>query len=116
MFETPFEDDVSSVADSPKTQAERNRNYRRAAVQRAIAKQSKIATARNIPLTPKHKKTKALSCRSNCGLCRNPRFNSNSSGTAKLTMAERRHLEDAKLSLETISAEDFELLPESQAA
>lgn len=73
----------------------RTRAWRRTRAAQQQHKQAMIyrsVTGSTTPTThPYWDKQHALSCgRANCGFCRNPRFNRNSNGTARLTLAERR--------------------------
>lgn len=73
----------------------RNRGWRRARSAQQQRNQAAIykAITGRLPdnIRRPWDKQHALSCgRSNCGFCRNPRFNRNSNGSARLTMAERK--------------------------
>lgn len=93
----------------------RTRSFRRAADKRAQNRQRNIAKSLSMlepgaDAKPRWRKVHALSCKSNCGFCRNPRFNRTSSGKERLTVAELKSQEHFDYTLSALSPEDFDLL------
>lgn len=125
-FDAPANDlhnniDTSSIKPSLPSPRHRHRGFRRAANARAQNRQRHIARgfyliAPGADAKPQWRKEKALTCKENCGHCRNPRFNRNSNGQTRLTLAELRNRDHFNYTLAELDPEDFALLPIDQAA